>query len=91
MSEPMTPKQRSDRARVAAATRWAMETNRTKAVQPAVDARLRAFERQADPDCVLSPEVRRKHAEELRRAHMLSLAFRSSRGRQARRATGGAA
>jgi hypothetical protein len=44
------------------------------------------FERQVDPDGILSPEIRVKRAEHARKSYMAALALRSSRARQRRAA-----
>ena len=55
----------------------------------ATAARRARFERQVDPDGVLSPEERAKRAHHAMKAHMAGLALRSSRARA--RKTGDAA
>jgi hypothetical protein len=40
------------------------------------------FEREVDPDCVLSAEERARRAEHARRAYMASLALKSSKARR---------
>lgn len=61
---------RSDAAKVAANTRWAFETDRTKATTPGTNAFLAKFEQQVDPEGVLPPEERTKRARNLLSAHM---------------------
>jgi hypothetical protein len=84
----MTPEQRRMRAQTAALTRWAYEPDRAKATRPALNGMLAKFERQVDPDGTLPPEERQTRAEALRRAHMRSLALKSSQTRAARKAAG---
>lgn len=49
---------------------------------PAREGFLARFEREADPDGVLSPEERSRRAEALRRAHMARLALKSAQARR---------
>lgn len=48
------------------------------------------FDREVDPDGVLSPEVRRRRAEAARKAHFARLAFLSAKARAKRVHHGGA-
>jgi truncated hemoglobin YjbI len=50
--------------------------------QPARDAWLATFERQADPDGILTPAERSRRAALLRRARMTELSIRGRRARQ---------
>jgi hypothetical protein len=77
----LTPEQRSQRARIAALTRWSREDPRPNAHRGQAGL-LDGFRRKAleyDPN-VVEPELTRR-AEALRRAHMAQLAFRSSKAR----------
>jgi hypothetical protein len=47
---------------------------------------LSRFEREVDPEGVLSPEVRAKRAEQARKAYMTRLAFESVKARRAKKA-----
>jgi hypothetical protein len=79
----VTPAQRALRARIAAHSMHAQgKTN----VKPAQDAFLARFERQVDPDGVLSPEERQRRSEAARRAHFAALALKSSQARARRKA-----
>lgn len=78
----MTPEQRSLRARIAAHTQWANESNRTERTAAARKAASDRFEVQVDPDGVLSPEVRRQRAESARRAHFSRMAMASAKARR---------
>ena len=81
----LTPQQRSLRARQAAiAMHVAGRTN----TGPATKAFLDRWERQVDPDGILAPDERARRARMALRAHMLRLAYRSSRARAIRRAGG---
>jgi hypothetical protein len=77
----LTPEQRVLRSRLAAyqlhATHDPKET--TKKAREAFAAR---FEREVDPDGVLSPEERARRADAARRAYFTRLALRSSRARR---------
>ncbi|GAA1550686.1 hypothetical protein GCM10009827_084180 [Dactylosporangium maewongense] len=87
----MTPAQRTMRASLAAHTRWAVEPDREKALQPARDGLLARFERQVDPDGVLPPAERARRAESARKAFYRSMQLKSSRARAARRGASGTA
>lgn len=81
---PLTPEQRRLRAQIAANARWSREDPTANAARGQAGL-LARFEREVDPDGVLSPDERTRRAENARRAHMLRLSFQSSRAR-ARRA-----
>jgi hypothetical protein len=55
-------------------------------VGPAHEALKRKWEEMADPDGVLSPEVRAKRAGMLRRAHMIDLSLAAAEARRKRKA-----
>jgi hypothetical protein len=82
---PLTPAQRSLNARLAAHARWskADPVDGTAAARKAFADR---FEREVDPDGVLSPAERARRAESARKAHFTRLALASSRARAARKA-----
>lgn len=69
-------------ARVAAHTRWASETDRTKATAPARRGLIAKFEREVDPDGVLSADERDRRARSAMRAHMSRMALRSAQARR---------
>lgn len=80
-AEPLTPEQRTLRARVAAHTMHAK--NDPKATTAAArEAFLSRFEREVDPDEVLDPDERARRAEHARSAHFARLALASSRARR---------
>jgi hypothetical protein len=82
--EPMSPAERSLRARIAA---HAMH-GRNDPVEITAKARatfLAKFEHQADPAGTLPPEERRRRAEHLRSAHFARLALASAKARRTRR------
>ena len=70
---------------VAALTRWAHEPDRSAATAPARAGLEARFERQVDPDGILSPEERARRAASARRAFYLNLARRSAAARKAAR------
>ena len=76
----MTPEQRILRARLAAHTLHAKTDSRAH-TKPARQAFLDRFEREVDPDDVLSPTERRRRATQARKAYFTRLALRSSRAR----------
>lgn len=70
----LTPSQRSQRARLAATSRWSKEDG-SAGTQAARSAFLDRFEREVDPDGVLPPEERARRAEAAKRAYFQRLAF----------------
>lgn len=74
----LTPSQRSQRARIAA---HSMHAQGKTSTGPARKAFLSRFEREVDPDSVLSPEERARRAAHARKAHMTQLAYRSAKVR----------
>ena len=85
--QPMTPGERTLRARAAAYEMHAKHGSRKAAVKGQA-ALLAKFERQVDPDGLLTPEERRRRALHARRAHMARLALASARSRRANRGGG---
>jgi hypothetical protein len=81
----MTPEQRRLRASAASQSRWAMEPDRRVAMEPAKRGFRARFERQVDPDGTLSPQERAVRTDMAIKAHMASLALKSSRSRQRKR------
>ena len=79
----MTPAERKLRAQVAANTRWSRQDGRQQAAiaRAGFDAR---FEREVDPDGVLSPAERERRAAAAKRAYMQRLALKSARARRSR-------
>jgi len=80
--EPLSPAERSLRARLAVHTSWANTVDRTARTAPATAASMARFETQVDPDGVLPPEERARRAEHARKAYMAKLAFTSARARR---------
>lgn len=82
---PLTPAQRSQRARIAAHTRWARDGERKANAQRGQAGLLTKFLTEVDAVTPGLPEAERiRRAESLRRAHMAKLAFQSSRARTLR-------
>lgn len=81
MTAAFSPAERSLRARLAAHARWAKD-DPVRGTAPARQAFLDRFEREVDPDQVLSPEERARRAEHARRAHMSRLALKSVQARR---------
>jgi hypothetical protein len=81
---PLTPEQRSLRARIASHTSWANTEDPSARTAPARSAFFDRFEREVDPDRVLDPADRRRRAEHARKAYMQRLALKSARARRSR-------
>jgi hypothetical protein len=75
----LSPSERSLRARAAAHALHAQGRTSTKAGTVAFLAR---FERQVDPEGVLTPEERTRRAEHALKSHMAGLALKASRARR---------
>lgn len=84
----LTPEQRTQRARIAALTRWSRENPKANA-ERGQDGLLEKFRREVlEPDpAVVEPELTRR-AEAARKAHMARLAYRSAKVRQAKKQGG---
>ena len=80
---PMTPGERTLRARAAAYEMHARHGSQKAAIKGQA-ALLAKFERQVDPEGLLTPEERRRRAMHARRAHMTRLALASARSRRAK-------
>ena len=82
-STPLTPEQRTMRARLAAHTRWSNATadDRSKQGRAAQRGLLERFAREVDPTSNLDPEDRYKRARSALNAHMARLALKSSQAR----------
>jgi hypothetical protein len=88
--EPLSPAERSLRARLAAYAMHAQHDSRRTST-PGRTAFLARFEADVDPDSRLDPEERRRRAEHARSAYFTRLALASAAARRAKRAsrTGG--
>jgi len=80
MTAPLTPEQRAQRARAGAYAQHSKYDTR-ETTKAARTTWLNSFERQVDPDGVLDPSERARRAQAALRAHMTSLALKSSRAR----------
>lgn len=80
---PLTPEQRTLRARLAAHALHSKVDSREH-TRPAREAQFRRFEDEVDPERVLPEGERRKRAEHAQRAYMASLALKSSQARSRR-------
>lgn len=78
----LTPEQRRRRARIAAHASWANTTDRSARTRSGTSAFLAQFEKQVDPDGVLTPDERAHRAYHARMAYMLALAERSAAKRR---------
>ena len=76
----------SAQARRVAHQGWAQTADRTARTTPGRDAITANLERTVDPDGVMSPEDRRKAAENLRQARLLLAAERSVPSRKRKKA-----
>ncbi len=83
-SKNLSPEQRSQRARIAALTRWAHEDPTANALRGQAGL-VRRFEDQVDPDRVLTEAERNRRVAAARRAHMNSLARKSAKARARRK------
>lgn len=80
---PLTPAERSLRAKLAAHTLHASVDSRVH-TEPGRAAFLARFEKQVDPTGILDPKERARRAESARRAYFAGLALKSSKARRAR-------
>jgi hypothetical protein len=78
---PLTPSQRSMRARKAALTSWANTDDPSARARCGTEGLVRRFEREADPDNTLAPDERRRRAKLLFKAHMEGLRLKASKAR----------
>jgi hypothetical protein len=69
-------------AKIAANTHWSKVPDRAARTAGARGAFLQKFEREVDPDGVMSPADRAKAAENARKAHFQRLARRSAQARK---------
>ena len=76
---PLTPAERTLRARLAAHT---LHANGGTNTEPARAAFQRRFENQVDPDRKLDPAERARRAEHARKAYFTRLALKSARARR---------
>lgn len=69
-------------ARIAAHTSWAMTGDRSARTAPARAAMRARFERESDPEGLLSPAERADRGESLRKAHYLRLSLKAAQARR---------
>lgn len=88
MASDMTPAERSMRARIAAHSRLAKasEADRRDMTAAARKAFADRWERQVDPDGVLTPDERARRAEHAKAVHFHRMALKSARARRKRQA-----
>lgn len=72
-------------AKIAAHSRWAKEPDRAAATAAARQAALDRFEREVDPDGVMTPEERSRRAASARKAYFARLALKSAQARKAKK------
>jgi len=80
----LTPEQRSLRAKIASHESWARTADPSDRTAPARRAFADKFQREVDPDGVLSPDDRARRAEHARKAYYARLALASVRARRRR-------
>lgn len=85
---PLTPSERTLRARLGAHKSWQNTTDRAARTANARKAALDRFDREVDPDGTLPLAERARRAEHARKAYFTALALKSAK---ARRKAGGAA
>lgn len=79
------------RSRIGAYKSWATTEDRPARTAPARRASLERFEREVDPDGILTPQERAIRAEYARKAYMLTLALKSAVSRRRARESTAAA
>jgi len=84
--EPWTPERRSLNARYASHDLHAQVADESAHTAPARAAFMGRFEREVDPDGVLSPEDRERRARHARKAYFLKLQIASSKARSRKQA-----
>jgi len=79
---PATPSERSLLASLASHESWARTEDRVARTAAARAAALSRFEREADPDGVLTSAERQRRAEHLHKAHMTRLSLKAATSRR---------
>ena len=82
---PLTPAEKSLRGQLAVHESWARTPDRAARTAKARQAALDRVEREVDPAGELLPDVRRKMAENARKAYFARLALKSAAARRRRR------
>lgn len=80
---PLTPAERSLRARTAAHKLYSLVDARVH-TEPGRAAFMARFEKEVDPEGVLSPAERARRAEHARKSYFAAMALKSSKARRAR-------
>jgi len=83
MSNPLTPSERSQRARIAAHVSHSRHDPKER-TQPARDKFDERFANEVDPDRVLPEAERARRAHHARKAYFARLAFKSALARKSR-------
>lgn len=78
----LTPAERSERARLAAHTRWAREPDRLAATAPGLRAIEDHFEHLVDPEGVLSSQERAKRVKNARQEQLARARLKASKARR---------
>ncbi|AUI56767.1 hypothetical protein B1H26_42405 [Amycolatopsis sp. BJA-103] len=84
----MTPEQKISQTRTAAHRSWAKTPDRSRRTAPAREAAEARFEREVDPDGVMTPQARALAAASARKAYFGELARRSVAARRRNAAAG---
>lgn len=79
---PLSTESRALRAKIAAHVSWANTADPAARTANARKAALDRFDRQVDPDGVLSPGERERRAEHARRAYFLQLSYKAAAARK---------
>ena len=85
VAPPKPANWRSQAGKIGANSRWAQESDRSAATQPARDGLIRKFENEVDPDRTLPVDERAKRVENARRAYYQRLALKSAQSRRAKK------
>lgn len=83
----MTPEEARQRGALGAHVRWSRESDRSAATAAARAAALSRFEREVDPDGVLSPEERAVRARHAKAAHMRRMSMAAAKARKSAKAS----
>lgn len=82
---PLSREERVTRAKIAAATRWAREPDRSKATAAARSGLRAKFAREVDPGGTMPPTEVEYRVGQLMKAHQLRMTLAASRARQAKK------
>ena len=84
---PLTPTERSLRARVAAHRSWANTADVLARTEPGRRAAMERFDREVDPDGTMDPLERARRAGHARSAYFSALALKSAKARRLKKAS----